>query len=108
MTAQAVQAAHNIEAPKNVDDAADMVIETYYAMRAADEAERIAQADLLDHARKYASYLHGRYNLDKAEELLIALGDAAIEQHRRLLDLEARQQAMKQVWRVVPSRLVAR
>lgn len=100
--------AQTTEAPKNIDDAADMVIETYYAMRAADEAERIAQTELLDAARKYASFLHGRYDVETAEELLISLGDAAIEQHRRLVHFEQCQQSMKQVWRVVPARLNAR
>lgn len=106
MTTQAETTA--IEAPKNTDDAADLIIETYYAMRAADDAERIAQAELLDHARQYASYLTGRYRVDTAEDLLIALGDAAIEQYRRLVHLEKCQHDMKQVWRVAPARLTAR
>lgn len=92
----------------DTDDAADKVLNTYYALRAADEAERIAEQQLLQGARHYAQYVQGRWNADAAEELLIDLGDAAIEHHRRLTCLEERQQEMKQLWRSVPVRFSRR
>ena len=79
-------------------DAADLVEQTYYALRHADYAEREAQGQLLDAARQYASCTH---DYDQAEELLIGLGDAAIELDRRRQTFETCQHEMKMLWRIV-------
>lgn len=79
-------------------DAADLVEQTYYALRHADYAEREAQGQLLEAARQYASC---KQNYDLAEEMLINLGDAAIELDRRRQTFETCQQEMKLLWRIV-------
>lgn len=82
-------------------DAADLVEDTYNALRAADDAEHEAKIALLTSARQYASCTKGSWLLDEAEEKLINLGDAAIELEHLRQTFETRQQEMKMLWRLV-------
>lgn len=86
-------------------DAADLVEQTYHALRQADYAERDAQAQLLEIAHTYATTCtRGALGWADAEEQLIQLGDAAIELDHRRHTFERCQQEMKLIWRTVPVR----
>lgn len=96
----------NNQAALTIEDAADLVEHTYYAFRSADEEERQAQAALHDAADSYfLGCINGGFVTMEAEDLLIALGDAAIELGRRQLAFCDCQQDMKRMWRVVPVRI---